>query len=116
MKIIKNGILILVSIFTLSMLAACGFTVEQHEEEGTTDSAEGTMLAGEEAPEQVGILKSIASEEVVITLEGKDVTYRLSQDAKEQLEKEEVAIKDEVTFTTYSIGDEKETINKFILK
>lgn len=109
----------MVSVCTVFMISACGFTVEQHEEidGGTSGESQGTMPAGEEAPEQVGVLKSVvSSDEVILTVDGQEGTYRLSADAKAQLENEEVKKGDEVTFTTYSIGDDQETIDTFIME
>jgi len=106
-------------VLTLFVLVACGFTVEKHEEMGGGSTSEnaGTMPAGQEAPEQVGVLKEIQSSgDVVITVEGQDVIYRLSEDAKAQIKSEDVKDGDEVTYTTYSIGDDRETIDKFIIE
>lgn len=111
--------LVMMCIFLFSMLGACGFTVEKNEEigQGTTGDASGTMLAGQQAEEKVGVLRSIEeNEEVIITLGGQDVNYRLSEDAKSQIEGKKVELGSEVTFTTYSIGDAKETISEFIIK
>ncbi|QHE52806.1 hypothetical protein [Pontibacillus sp. HMF3514] len=116
---VKKLAVLMISVFTLVILGACGFTVEQHEEMGGGDTGneQGTMPAGQEAPEQEGVLKGIESKDVVvITVDGQDVTYRLSEDAKAQIENEDVKDGDEVTFTTYSIGDDRETIDKFIIK
>jgi len=113
---VKKLAVLMIGVLTLFVLGACGFTVEQHEEMGGGSTSEnaGTMPAGQEAPEQVGVLKEIQSSGiVVITVDGQDVTYRLSEDAKAQIESEDVKDGDEVTFTTYSIGDDQETIDKF---
>lgn len=100
-------------IFFITVLSACGFRTEER----PTSDANGTVLAGEEAPKRVGILKSMESkEEVVITVEGQDVNYRLSEKAKAQVEGKEVEKGSEVTFTTFSIGDDKETIAEFVIK
>ncbi|MEN2767736.1 hypothetical protein [Ornithinibacillus xuwenensis] len=115
-KYMGKGILI-VSLFGLLFLGACGFTVEEHEDSGlesTDENTSGTMLAGQEAPETVGTIKSIdSSDEIIITVEGEDITYRLSEDAKKQLESNSYESGTEVTFTTYTIGDDKETIDQF---
>ncbi|WP_133058588.1 DUF3953 domain-containing protein [Halalkalibacter urbisdiaboli] len=111
--------LVMACFLLMSILGACGFTVEQNEEfgEGTTGDANGTVPAGQEAPEIVGFLKSIETkEEVIITVGEQDVHYRLSEEAKSQIEGKEVDIDSEVTFTTYSIGDDQETIDEFIIK
>ncbi|MFD1738138.1 hypothetical protein ACFSCX_16545 [Bacillus salitolerans] len=108
----------LVGFFLLTIVGACGFTVEQHEDMGeeTTSGASGTVLAGQEAPEITGTIESIESEEVVITVDGQEVTFRLSEDSKKQIQDGEVDSGDAVTFTTYSIGDDKQTIDQFILE
>lgn len=104
----------------LTILGACGNAEQENEtnetEESTENLAGGTMLAGEEAPQITGTLKSIeADDEVVITANGNDITYRLSEEAKEQLDNNEVEIGNEVLFTTFSIGDAKESIAEFIV-
>lgn len=110
-------VIVMVCFSLMSILGACGSTVDEEMGKGTTGNANGTVLAGQEAPEKVGILKSMeANGEVIITVEGQDVNYRLSEEAKRQIEGTEVEIGSEVTFTTYSIGDEKENIDKFIIK
>jgi hypothetical protein len=99
------------------ILGACGFNKSNEIKEDPTGSATGIMLAGQEAPEIVGILKSIAeNDEVIVTVEGQDVIYRLSEEANSQIEGNEVDKGSEVTFTTFSIGDSKETIETFIIK
>jgi hypothetical protein len=112
-----NNMFVSICIISLLFLGACGFTVEEHEDSGTgsTDNnAGGTMLAGQELPETVGILKSYDStEEVIMTVDGEDIAYRLSENALKQLESNEISTGSEVTFTTYSIGDDKETIDQF---
>jgi hypothetical protein len=113
----RKYIIITVSTFSLLLLGACGFNVEKNEESGveTTDNnAAGITLAGQEPVEQVGIIKSFDStDEVIITVDQEDITYRLSEDAKEQIESNEIVKGAKVTFTTYTIGDEMETIDKF---
>ncbi|OLS39201.1 hypothetical protein [Bacillus sp. MRMR6] len=111
--------LVMVCFLMLSFLGACGVSKDQNEETGeeTAGNASGIMLAGQEAPEIVGILKSIeANDEVMITVEGQDVQYRLSEEAKSQIDKKEVELDSEVTFTTFSIGDDKETVAEFIIE
>lgn len=113
----RNNIFVICSIISLTLLTACGFSVEHKEDSGvesTDDNLSGTMLAGEDLPEQIGLLKSINdNDEVIITIDNKDITYRLSEDAKEQLDTSQVELGAEVTFTTYTIGDEMETIDRF---
>ncbi|KGR77263.1 hypothetical protein [Ureibacillus manganicus] len=118
MKNIKKLTFVGVSVFMLAILGACGNTEQQNEtEESAENLAGGTMLAGEEAPEITGTLKSIESnDEVVITVSGDDVTYRLSEEAKTQLENKEVELGNEITFTTFSIGDAKESVAEFIVE
>lgn len=111
--------LMFVSILVISILSACGASVEQDNTsgEGTSGNASGIMLAGQDAPEIVGTLKSIeANVEVIITVDGQDVNYRISEDATAQIEGEEVGIGSEVTFTTFSIGNGKDTVAEFIIK
>jgi hypothetical protein len=111
--------LLIVFFLTMSFLGACGFTVEHNEETGkeSAGDASGTMLAGQEAPEIVGVLKSVeTNDEVIISVDGEDVQYRLSEEAKSQMEAKEVELDSEVTFTTFSIGDDKETVAEFIIK
>lgn len=110
---LKTSGLVMISFFVLVILGACGFAIEENE--GSGNSAEGTMPADQEAPELTGILKSIESpEEVIISIDSQTETYRLSSDAKSQVQAEEVTVGNEVTFTTYSIGDDKKTIDKFL--
>lgn len=110
---LKTSGLVMIGFFVLVILSACGFTIEENE--GSKNSAEGTMPADQEAPEYTGMLESIESpEEVLISIDGQTETYRLSADAKSQVQAEEVTVGNEVTFTTYSIGDNKKTIDKFI--
>lgn len=116
---LKKLAVLMISVMIIFVLGACGFTVEQHEEMGGGSTSEnaGTMPAGQEAPEQVGVLKEVQSLGIVIiTVDGQDVTYRLSEDAKAQIESEDVKDGDEVTYTIYSIGDDRETIDKFIIE
>lgn len=111
--------LVMACFLLISILSACGFNLEHNKEmeQGTTSDASGTMLAGQDAPEIVGILKGIETkEEVIITVEGQDVNYRLSEEAKSQIEEKEVDLGSEVAFTTFSIGDDKESIAEFIIK
>lgn len=109
----KRLALIMAGICLLFILGACGAATEDDEE--TVSGAEGTMPAGEELPETIGVLKSMESaEKVIISVDGEDVIYRLSADAIDQIENEEVDYDTEVTFTTYSIGDDMETIDRFI--
>ncbi|MEW9053110.1 MAG: hypothetical protein AB2392_18265 [Neobacillus sp.] len=111
--------LVMFCFLVMSFLGACGVSKEQNEEIGeeTSGNASGIMLADQEAPEIVGVLKSMeADDEVLITVEGKDVQYRLSEEAKSQIEAKEVELDSEVTFTTFSIGDDKETVAEFIIK
>lgn len=105
----------------LSVLGACGNAKQENEtnetEESTENLAGGTMLAGEEAPQITGTLKSIeANDEVVITVNDNNITYRLSEEAKEQLVNKEVEIGNEVLFTTFSIGDATESVAEFIVE
>lgn len=116
---IRKMALVMVCFFLMLILGACGFTEEHNEEIGdkAKGDANGTVLAGQEAPEIEGILKSIETkEEVIITVEGQDVNYGLSEKAKSQIEGKEVDIGSEVTFTPYSIGDDKETIDEFFIR
>ena len=121
-KNIKKMTFIGISVLMLTILGACGNTEKQSE--GTNETGEqtenlagGTMLAGEEAPEIVGTLKSIeANDEVIITVNGEDITYRLSEEAKSQMDNKEVELGSEVTFTTFSIGDSTESVAEFIVK
>ncbi|MET3699576.1 hypothetical protein SAMN05877753_11248 [Bacillus oleivorans] len=109
----------IVCFLIISILGACGNADVQNAEsgEGPTGDAAGTVLAGQEAPEIAGIIKSVETdEEVIITVGGQDVNYRLSEEAKSQIEGKEVEIGSEVTFSTYSIGDDKETIDQFIIE
>lgn len=104
----------------LAVLGACGNAEQQNGTTGTEESTEnlagGTMLAGEEAPQITGTLKSIeVNDEVVITVNGNDITYRLSEEAKAQLNSNEVELGSEITFTTFSIGDAKESVAEFIV-
>lgn len=122
MKYIKKMTFALISVLLLTILGACVTTETQpngkNEAEETSENlAGGIMLAGEEAPEIVGTLKSIgSSDEVIITVNGNDITYRLSEEAKGQLENKEVEIGSEVIFTTFSIGDATESVAEFIVK
>jgi len=121
-KNIKKLTIIGLSALLLSIIAACGPNDKQQDEatntEDTTENlAGGIMLAGEEAPEIIGTLVSIeANDEVIITVNGNDITYRLSEESKKQIEDKEVALGSEVTFTTFSIGDAKESVAKFKVK
>jgi hypothetical protein len=122
MKNIKKRTFVWASVLMLSTLGACGNTEQQPEElnetEQTTNNlAAGTMLAGSEAPEMVGTLKSVEeNEEVIINVNGKDITYRLSDEAKSQLNQKQVDLGKEITFTTFSIGDSTESVSEFIIK
>ena len=113
----KNIVLVFGCFLLLSVLGGCGLNGEQNTEveEETSGDASGIMLAGGESTEVTGIIKSIKTteDEVIITVENQDVTYRLSEDSKRQIEEKEVDIGSEVSFTTFSIGDNKETIEKF---
>lgn len=114
---IRNIAIGIVCCLLLSILGACGIAGEKKVEtgEGSTGDAAGTVLAGEEAAKIIGILKSIeTNEEVIIAVVGQDVHYRLSEEAQSQIEGKEVDLGSEVTFRTYSIGDDKETIDEFI--
>ncbi|MGE7664782.1 hypothetical protein ACQKMN_03605 [Ureibacillus composti] len=105
--------------FLLTILSACGVTEEQPQsviEDAPTGNASGITLAGQEVPEIIGTLKQIDAEEAIITVSGKDIQYRLSDVAKEQIINQEVDIDQEVTFKTFSIGDQKETVAEFILE
>lgn len=117
MNIRKLAVTIVCCMF-LSILTACGVTKEQNveSEEGVTGGSSGIVLAGQEAPEIAGIIKNIEIEEIIITVEGQDVHYHLSEKAKSQLDAKEVEIGSTVTFTTFSIGDNKETIEAFTIK
>lgn len=117
---IKKLTFIGVSVFMLTVLGACGNAEQQNgtteTEESAENSAGGIMLAGEEAPQVIGTLKSIeANNEVVITVNGDDITYRLSEEAKAQVDSNEVELGSEITFTTFSIGDAKESVAEFIV-
>ncbi|MGX6445688.1 hypothetical protein ACWM35_20925 [Neobacillus sp. K501] len=116
MKIRKVALMVVCSLF-LSILAACGGTKELkvETEGGVSDGASGIVLAGQKAPEIVGIIENIEADEVMVTVDGQDVQYRLSDKAKEQLDAKEVEIGSTVTFTTFSIGDNKETIDEFVI-
>ena len=112
----KKIALVLGSFLLMSVLGACGINGEQNVEVGeeTSGDASGIMLAGGEATEITGIIKSIkTNDEVIITVEGQDVNYRLSEESKKQIEEKEVYVGSNVSFTTFSIGDNKETIEKF---
>jgi hypothetical protein len=90
-------------------------TVEHNEEKGesSTGDANGTVLAGQEPTEIVGILKSIETEEkVIITAEHQNVNDRLSEEAKGQIKGKEVNIGSKITFTTYSMGDDNDNFRK----
>ncbi|MBU9723558.1 MULTISPECIES: hypothetical protein [Bacillaceae] len=117
---LKWVIVVLGTIFSVILVSACGSTEEQVGQElevGNKGDISGIMLAGEDAPEVNGTFVSAEEEdEVIITVNGNDVIYRLSEDAKRQVDNNEVEQGIEVTFTTYSIGDAKETIDKFIIK
>ncbi|CAM5216320.1 putative protein OS=Ureibacillus acetophenoni OX=614649 GN=SAMN05877842_106114 PE=4 SV=1 [Ureibacillus acetophenoni] len=115
MKSIKKLTFVGFSVLMLAILGACGNAEQQNStEESAEDLAGGTVLAGEEAPEITGTLKSVkANDEVVITVSGTDITYRLSEEAKGQLDNKEVEIGSEVTFTTFSIGDATESVAEF---
>ncbi|KHF38905.1 hypothetical protein [Halalkalibacter okhensis] len=118
MHIIKN-VLVIVTLLTVTLLGACGINEEKNKEIGEVEfnSVGGIMLAGEELPEVVGVIKSIESlEEVIIYVDGQEVSYRLSDEAKSQITAKELESGDEVIFTTYSIGDDKATIDTFIKK
>lgn len=115
----KKTAYVFVCFLIMLFLAACGVSNEGQKEPGeqTSGNASGIVLAGQEAPEIKGIIKSIEiKDEVIVTVDGQDVHYRLSDDAKSQIEGKEVEVGSEVTFTTFSIGDNKETIAKFIIK
>ena len=112
----KNIVLVFGCFLLMSVLGACGMNGEQNAEVGeeTSGDASGIMLAGGEATEITGIIKSIkTNDEVIITVEGQEVTYRLSDESKKQVEEKEVEVGSNVYFTTFSIGDNKETIEKF---
>lgn len=112
---IKRTLFIL-AVIGLLLLGGCGFIVEQNEEIGeeVPNGAAGIMLAGQELPEVSGIIQSfVAEDEVIILVDGQEKTYRLSEDARNQVEEQSVAIGSEVTFSTYTIGDDKETIDSF---
>ncbi len=113
----KNLALVLGCFLLISVLSACGFTGQKTNDIGDEASGDisGIMLAGGETTEITGIVKSIktAEDEVIITVENQDVNYRLSEEAKKQIEGKEVEIGSNVSFTTFSIGDNKETIEKF---
>lgn len=121
MKNIKKITYIGISVLSLTVLGACGTNEVQPEdqsasEEQTENLAGGIMLAGEETPQIVGILKSIEeNNEIIITVNGEDILYRLSEGAKTQLDHKEVDIGTEVTFTTFSIGDSTESVAEFVL-
>jgi len=121
-KNIKKLTCIGVSVLMLSFLAACGSNGNQQDQANETEEtvenlAGGTMLAGEQAPEIVGILKSIDEhDEVTITVNGEDTKYRLSEEAKNQLDHKDIEIGNEVTFTTFSIGDATESVAEFIMQ
>jgi len=108
----KNALFI--SCFVLiTILAGCNSNNPNNEE--TTGAASGIVLAGQEAPEIKGVFKSIeANDEVILTIEGKDVVYRLSDQAKTQIEK--IKLGGEVIFTTFSIGDTQDTVAEFIVR
>lgn len=109
---LKNAFFIIFFVL-LTIVAGCVSNDPNHSV--TSGDASGIVLAGQESPEIIGVLKSIkANDEVVLTIEGKDVIYRLSDTAKKQIE--EIELSSEVIFTTFSIGDHKETIAKFILR
>lgn len=113
----KNIALVFGCFLFMAVLGACGFIGEQKSDAGldSPGDASGIMLAGGESTEVTGIIKSIKTteDEVIVTVENQDVTYRLSEDSKRQIEEKEVDIGSEVSFTTFSIGDNKETIEKF---
>ncbi|UTR10014.1 hypothetical protein MM300_19370 [Evansella sp. LMS18] len=104
------------TILILAILGGCAFA-DNENDQGEADSggnASGIMLAGEEPPEVSGTVKSIESEdEIIITVNGVDKVYRLSEDAKNQLKDSVIEEGSEVTFTVYTIGDDKETIGEF---
>ncbi|TSI03708.1 hypothetical protein [Lysinibacillus sp. BW-2-10] len=111
--------LTIICFLSVFALVGCGSTVEQGEEAPNSNEnlAGGTMLAGEEAPEIKGILKIIEeSNEVIITVDSQDIVYRLSERAIEQVKEKIVEPGNEVTFTTFSIGDDKESIAEFIVE
>lgn len=112
----RKYFLIITILITLILLGACGENTDEHEHsdaDSTDENLTGIMLAGKDLPEQVGLLKSVNNDEVIITIDNKDITYRLSEDAKIQLDSEQVESGSEVSFTTYTIGDEMETIDRF---
>ncbi|WP_088035215.1 hypothetical protein [Evansella clarkii] len=103
-------------IFILAVLGGCA-SADNENDQGESESggnASGIMLAGEEPPEVSGTVKSIESEdEIIITVNGVDKVYRLSEDAKNQLKDSVIEEGTKVTFTVYTIGDDKETIGEF---
>ena len=110
---------IVVAVGFLLTLSACGVTEEQPQsviEDAPTGNASGITLAGQEAPEIIGTLKQIDADEAIITVSGQDIQYRLSDVAKNQINNQEVDVNQEVTFKTFSIGDQKETVAEFILE
>ena len=115
---LRKTAFVMFCISIMSILAACGVAQEKTEELGyeATGNATGTVLAGQDSPELTGILKSLENQdEVILTVDGQDVNYRLSEEAKNQIDGKEVAIGSQVTFTTFSIGDDKESIDVFII-
>ncbi|MDM5334282.1 hypothetical protein QUF56_13680 [Ureibacillus composti] len=105
--------------FLLTIISACGVVEEQPQsviEDTPTGNASGITLAGQEAPEIIGTLKQIDADEAIITVSGQDIQYRLSDVAKNQINNQEVDINQQVTFKTFSIGDQKETVAEFILE
>jgi uncharacterized protein YcfL len=116
---LRKKALAIVCCLLLSILASCGSKKEQNveTEQEVTGDASGIVLAGQEAPKIEGVIKSLeTNEEVIVIVDGQDVHYRLSDKAKSQLDDKEVEIGSTVTFTTFSIGDNKETIDEFIIK
>ncbi|MFJ8235829.1 hypothetical protein ACIQ34_08800 [Ureibacillus sp. NPDC094379] len=116
---IKKMKLVIASCFLFTIISACGVNEEKPQtviEDEATGNASGITLAGQEPPEIIGTLKQIEAEEAIITVSGQDVQYRLSDVAKSQIKDQEVDIDQEVTFITFSIGDQKETVAEFILK
>lgn len=105
--------LMIICFVTISTLAGCGDQPKINEE--STDDITGILLAGQEAPELTGVLKSIQNNnEAVLVIEGRDVVYHLSEEAKTQIKN--IDLGSEVVFTTFSIGDSKETIAEFIVR
>lgn len=116
---IKKMKIVVASCFLLTIIAACGVNKEQPQsiiEDEPTGNASGITLTGQEPPEILGTLKQIDADEAIITVSGHDVQYRLSDVAISQIKGQEVDVDQEVTFITFSIGGQKETVAEFILK